>query len=265
MKKILVVSDINSTCNCALNVAIPIFADLGINCCPLPTAIYSNPKNMGNVSFIDCTQQIADFINSWKVNDTKFDGAMTGFMLNNEQVEAIKEFIKYSKMDNVLVDPVIGDDGYVFSCFNQNYINEMKELIKYANIITPNLTELCVLNSEDYEKIADLDINDRLHFIEKMSKNLGKTVITTGILVNDNQIYTTIYDGVLKVFKTQKIGGRIMGTGDIFSSIVFGKILNGCSKDEAISFAINYISNLIEENINSNTYDSSYGLTLKKI
>ena len=112
MNKILVVSDINSTCNCALNVMIPILTDLGINCCPFPTAIYSNPKNMSNVSFIDCTLQIADFINSWKVNNIKFDGAIIGFMLNEEQLETIKNFIRYSKMDNVLVDPVIGDDLY---------------------------------------------------------------------------------------------------------------------------------------------------------
>lgn len=265
MNKILVVSDINSICNCALNVMIPILTNLGIDCCPLPTAIYSSPKNMSNVSFLDCTSKIADFINSWKINNTKFDGAMTGFMLNEEQLETIKDFIRYSKMENVLVDPVIGDDGFVFSCFNQNYINGMRELVKYANIITPNLTELCVLNSEDYEKIANLDINSKLQLIEKMSKSTGKTVITTGILFGDNFIYTTIYDGVLKVFKAPKIGERIMGTGDIFSSIVFGKLLNGCSKNEAVSFATNYISNLIKENINSNTYDPNYGLTLKKI
>lgn len=264
MKKVLIVNDLNSCCNCSLNVMIPISSELGITPCPLPTGIYSNSKCFGDVSFIDCTIEMENFINAWKVNNIKYDGIMTGFMLSEKQIDIIENYIKYNNFSDVLIDPVMGDDGILFGCFSNDYVNRMREFINNSEIITPNLTELCLLTDVDYHEISSYDIDKMLIIIEKLSKKLNKVVITTGIPLND-KIITVIYDGLLKSVCALKYGNRVIGTGDIFSSIVFSEYLNGKKLYDAVSVAVSYISNLIKENINNNDYDPNYGLSLRKI
>ena len=264
MNKVLVVNDLTTLCNCSLNVIIPILRDLNVNGYPIVTGIYSKPKNLAGVKVTDCTEIVMETISSLGENN-KFDGILTGFMLNSIQVDKINKFLDSRKFKNVMIDPVMGDDGYVFSCFNKEYICYMQRLISKSTIITPNLTELCLLCDVEYSKIINLKTNQLLYLIEEMSKNMNTKVITTGIKENDSRLLTTIYDNSFDVISNEKIGDRVVGTGDIFSAIVFGKIVNGCDIKEAVSYATSYISNLIKANIYENTYDNSYGLTLKKV
>ena len=240
-------------------------SEFGITPCPLPTGIYSNSKCFENVSFIDCTLQMEGFINAWRVNNIKYDGIMTGFMLSEKQIDLIEDYIRNNNFHNVLVDPVMGDDSILFDCFSDNYVERMREFINNSQIITPNLTELCLLTGVDYHEVSSYDIDKMLITIEKLSKKINKVVITTGIPLGDNKVITVIYDGFLRTVCAPKYGNRVIGTGDIFSAIVFSEYLNGRKLYDAVSVAVVYISNLIKENINNNSYNPNYGLSLRKI
>lgn len=265
MKKVLIINDLNSCCNASLNVMIPIMSEFGIAPCPLPTGIYSNSKCLEKVSFIDCTLQMENSINAWKANNIKYDGIMTGFMLSEKQINIVEDYVKSNNYHNVLIDPVMGDDSILFGCFNDDYVRRMREFINTSEIITPNLTELCLLSDVDYHEISSYDIDKLLITIEKLSKRINKVVITTGIPIDNNKLATVIYDGHLRSICTSKYGNRVIGTGDIFSAIVFSEYLNGRKLYDAVSIAVFYISNLIKENIDNDSYNPNYGLSLKKI
>lgn len=47
-----------------------------------------------------------------------------------------------------MIDPVLGDNGKLYANFDEQMIMEMRHLIRKADVITPNMTELfiCLTN-----------------------------------------------------------------------------------------------------------------------
>ena len=82
-----------------------------------------------------------------------FDGIYTGFVASEAQIDQIFHFIEYIlyiKIHFLLVDPVMGDDGikvrYVYTEVTGK--NECAGRGS-CDIITPNLTELCLLTDAE--------------------------------------------------------------------------------------------------------------------
>ena len=46
----------------------------------------------------------------------------------------------------------MGDYGKLYSTYTTQTCTEMKKLVKYADILTPNLTEACILTDEEYDE-----------------------------------------------------------------------------------------------------------------
>ena len=44
-----------------------------------------------------------------------------------------------------VVDPVMGDDGVPYQTYTPELVSRMKELIRGADVITPNVTEAALL------------------------------------------------------------------------------------------------------------------------
>ncbi len=77
-----------------------------------------------------------------------------------------RKIIKLIKFEKIVIDPVFADNGKIYSIFDNKIISGFRKIIKYANIITPNITELEMLskssqlnNKDDIIKaILNLDI-----------------------------------------------------------------------------------------------------------
>jgi pyridoxine kinase len=159
-KKIAVVNDISGIGRCSVAVALPIISAMKIQCCPLPTAILSAHTGFSSFFFDDYTPHMRDYMNSWKELNLQFDGICTGFLGSKEQIDVVVEFLENFKTKNtiVMVDPVMGDYGQLYSTYTQEMCDEMKKLIKYADVMTPNLTEACRLLDIPYpERVLNLE------------------------------------------------------------------------------------------------------------
>ena len=88
----------------------------------------------------------------------QFDGIVTGFMSDHRQIGEVNHFLDLFHKEGtfLLVDPVLGDNGKRFSVFDGLFQKEMKQLVKRADIVTPNVTELCLLTDYDYDKIQNI-------------------------------------------------------------------------------------------------------------
>lgn len=78
-----------------------------------------------------------------------------------------------------------------------------------------------------------------------------KSVVVTGVVEDRNILNYVFSEGVVKTYSTELIksatqGGSFSGTGDIFSSFLMGKILNGVSVFDAVSQATEFISKAIK-------------------
>ena len=177
----------------------------------------------------------------------------------------VKKFFEEFKTDNnfIFVDPVMGDNGKLYSGFDEKFALEMKELCKNADIVVPNITEACYMLQRKYkEEYTEEEIKDLL--IELT--NLGpKYSILTGASFEKDKIGVMAYNKEENKFYSyyrKKIPGKYHGTGDIFSSTLVGAIVNNNSLEDALKIAVDYVWETI-----SDTYkekgENTYGVNFE--
>ena len=117
----------------------------------------------------------------------------------------------------------------------------MKVLCRYADFITPNVTEACLLTGLPYRERHDEA------FIRTLSERLltlgAKNVIITGVRMNEAQMGVAAADaeGNLSLHMTAHLPGVFYGTGDLFASTCVGALTLGYSAADAIALAADYV------------------------
>ena len=258
MKKIAVINDISGFGKCSLTVSLPIISALGIECNPIPTAILSNQTGYDDFYSVDFTENMTPYIDVWKKQNVHFDAILTGYLASEKQVDVILDFIENFKDENTLVfvDPVMADDGVMYDTYDEKLCEKVKTLTKKANIITPNLTELCILCGADYKRIAkENNVAEIGNLASSLLNETTKTVIVTGVK-NDSEIINLIVDERgISLVKSELLKGSYSGTGDIFSSIVCGGIAKGMNVTNAVSLATEFIYRSIKGTPTSLEYE----------
>ena len=242
LKKIAVINDISGFGKCSLTVSLPILSTLGLECNPIPTAILSNQTGYDDFYSVDFTENMSPYIDVWKKQNVHFDAILTGYLASDRQVDIILDFIENFKDENtiVFVDPVMADDGVLYDTYDEKLCEKVKTLTEKANIITPNLTELCILCGADYNEVVK-----NPEYINKLASSLltetTKTVIVTGIK-SSNEISNLIVEkSGSRLVNSILLGGSYSGTGDIFSSIVCGGVTRGMDVFDAVILATDFI------------------------
>ena len=153
VKKIAAVHDLSGMGRVSLTVVIPILSSMGFQVCPLPTAVLSNHTQYPGFSFLDLTDEMPKIIAQWKKLEVEFDAIYTGYLGSPRQIQIVSDFIRdFRRPDSLIVaDPVLGDNGRLYTNFDGEMIKEMRHLITKADVITPNLTELFYLLDKPYK------------------------------------------------------------------------------------------------------------------
>ena len=246
-KKIAVINDFTGFGRCSLAVAIPIISAMKIQCCPVPTSILSNHTGFKSFFFDDYTDKMESYIDEWKKLDLRFSGIATGFMGSKSQIRIVSDFIEHFSDDKtiIVVDPVMGDYGKAYPTYTDELCGEMKKLVKYADILTPNLTEACIIADEPYEKKRRMkDLNA---LAQKLSDMGPDKIVITGIEQGDyiaNYCYERGKEG--KIRKVHRVGTQRSGTGDIFASIISADAVNGVDFYDSVKKASQFIKKCIE-------------------
>lgn len=273
MKKIAAVNDISGFGKCSLAVSIPVMASLGVQCCPLVTGVFSNQTGYDSFYCRDCTDDMEPCIEEWKKLHADFDGILTGFIANGKQGEIIHKLIDaFGNGDTVVaVDPVMADDGEIYKCYDEACVKAITSLAERADIITPNLTELCILSNNNYEDVVSLRKDELLSAIKEMSilqnREKAKIVITSGIHISENEVANAVYDnGSFDVIITPHYGGSFSGTGDILASFVTAQYIKGVAVKDAVKQASDFICKSIEETIKdtNGAYNRADGIYFEK-
>lgn len=264
-KRVVVINDLSGIGKCSLTVAIPLLSALNIEVCPVPTAILSNQTGFNEYSFLDLTDNMKEYLNIWQKNEEHFDCIYTGFLASDEQIDIIKNFIKFNSNAMVVVDPIMGDDGVEYDTHKNGICTKMKELINVADIVTPNITEAMILLDKK-GNIKNLSIDNIKDLAIDISKIGPKIVIITGIILN-NQIINIIYNKNNNKFSLIELPYNNIsysGTGDIFSSLITGFVMNGLDIEIAAKKASNFILKSIEETKNTER-NPKYGIEFENL
>ena len=261
-KKIAVINDLSGFGRCSLTAAISAISVMGVQPCPLPTAILSAQTGYPSYYCDDYTDKMEYFREEWEKMGARFDGIYTGFLASEAQVEHIFRFLDtfYKKDTFLLVDPVMGDEGRVYAMFTEGLLRKMKELSVRADIITPNLTELCLLTDYSFETIKNMsDTKQMMAEIKRMAEEMirrgPKTVVVTGIrFIDEKDQKKKIGNLVVTEQKSQLsafpyIGGSFSGTGDLFASVIAGGTARGDDIFQIIHIAGKFIEQAMKDSV----------------
>ncbi|MCM3757374.1 pyridoxamine kinase [Sporosarcina aquimarina] len=258
MKKVAVIQDLSSFGKCSLTAAIPVLSVMGIQAVPLPTAILTSQTEYPSYHSEDLTGKMPRFIEEWHKLGVAFDGIHTGFVTGREQIDHIFSFLHtfYKEDTTLLVDPVMGDRGQLYDVFTDELIGSMKELVKCADVITPNVTECCLLTGLSHDKLQTYRTNvEYLAAVEEAGRQLqadsGAKVIITGLnppALEGKRLVGNMYmDGSNSYQSLQTYNGKsYSGTGDLFASVMMGGLMCGQNPVETMELAEKFLSAAIQ-------------------
>ncbi len=247
LKKLLAVHDLSGIGHTSLMAVIPIMYHYGIQTCVLPTSLLSANTCYPGYYMQDTTIVMQQTIAHWQRLGVTFNAIYSGFLGSPAQVNTLAEAVSTLSAPDclVVVDPVLADDGELYSCYDQSMVTSMKQALAFAELITPNYTEACMLAGAPYHQQPDAEEIERLCMA--LSTMGAKQVVITSIPAGDGT-RTCYYDSrerILKSFDCKYIPTFYPGTGDVFTSLLVAKLLSGVDVISAIKDATAFIYDAI--------------------
>ena len=261
-KRIVLFNDLPGYGKVALAAMVPLFSRMGHFPYQVPTAVVSNTLDFGKFRIQDMTDYMRDTIKVWDELGFDPDCICTGFVLSEEQVELIGDYIRSRKprmdeiqnVDNgrlVMVDPIMADGGKLYNGIGMERVAAMRKLVSYSDVMVPNMTEAGFLTGicPGRERASAAELRELVDGLHKLS---GKSVVITSAQDSETDEHLVCgYDHKIgQYFRVPFIflPVRVAGSGDIFSTVMTGKLLNGESLEAAVREAVRVLTALIREN-----------------
>ena len=266
--RLAMINDIAGFGRCSTTVSLPVISVMKVQVCPVPTSVLSNHLGFPLCHFDDYTSHMRDYIKVWNELGLTFDGLYCGFLGNEEQINIVREFVEMFRPPLFLLDPVMGDHGRAYSSITETHVQKMKELLPLADIITPNITEACLLTGTPWRdgewtmqelsglclKLATLcqtdstlSLSEHFHDASNSVIDTSRTVsrrtsiVITGIRQGDSLVNFLWDDGVYTTVSTPIAGASRPGTGDIFASILAADAVRGETLLSSVQKAANFV------------------------
>ncbi|MBR6101232.1 MAG: pyridoxamine kinase [Ruminococcus sp.] len=253
-KRVAAIHDISGLGRCSLTVIIPVLSAMGIQVCPVPTAVLSAHTGYGEFVMRDLTDFIPSALDHYKRMGSEFDCVYSGFLASSEQIDHCLAFFESYPKALKVVDPVMGDNGKSYPTYTPELCGRMSELAAVADIITPNLTEAAILLGEPFPD-GTLESHEMRSWLVRLSQLGPRIVVITSVPMRAGGICTVGYDKQKNSFwkiVNEYVPISYSGSGDMFTSILIGGILGGDSLPIAMNRATVFTQSAIK-----NTY--SYG------
>ncbi|WP_298648856.1 pyridoxamine kinase [uncultured Granulicatella sp.] len=250
MKKILIANDLPGIGKVALAPAIPIFACCQIETILLPTVLLSSHTGgFKNIAIAEQTEFMRQSLCQWENLELNPDAILTGYFRNTEQIELMVDTIeKLPESTKIFVDPIMGDNGKLYSGFTAEHVDAIRKLIQHADVMYPNITEACLLTETAYPtgKIT-------MDFTRELAKKLAELgpeyIIITGCPDSEEltgvQLYTKETDSFFDFYKT-KYPHHFYGTGDTLAALTTACILQDMPLEKALSFTLKFIDEVLQ-------------------
>ena len=246
-KRALLINDMCGYGKVALAAMIPIVTHAGHITYNMPTCVVSNNLELGKFAILDTTEHIRNTIKVYEQLKFHFDAISTGFVVSQEQAKLIALYCQQqaSAGARIFVDPIMGDEGHLYNGVSEPAVDNMRELVRIADVIMPNYTEAAYLTHMPYKQ--DITPYEAREIIDALRQMGTKSVIITSAVV-DGQNAVIGYDHALDAYFTlpfEVVPVRIPGTGDIFSAVLLSDSLNGQTLQTATQHAMDVVRNLV--------------------
>lgn len=264
-KQILLINDLAGYGKVATAAMLPILSYLGHPVYNLPTALVSNTLDYGKFNILDTTDYIKGVFPVWKELGFRFDAIATGFIASERQAQIVAAYCREQAANGtvIFVDPIMGDEGKLYNGVTEAAVQSMREMISVAHLIFPNYTEACYLTGEGY-KAGGVTKAGARDLLDKLRKIGAKSVLITSIDVDGQPSVAGFNHSTGEYFTLPftEIPVHFPGTGDIFSAILIGHIMNGDTLKDSTRKAMDGVYRLID--LNKDNTDKNRGIPLEK-
>lgn len=259
MRRILTVQDISCLGKCSMTVALPILSAMGLETAVLPTAILSTHTAFPSPVIRDLSEQFLPTADHWASVGAEFDSIYVGYLGKPELVDRVLELADRFAPELLLVDPVMGDYGKLYSGFRMDYVDKMRQLCAAAHVILPNLTEACLLADVPYEERPDVK-----SLLKKLEAVGCRCVLLTGVADTPEETGVVgLWEGDFFRCSCPRLPYSYHGTGDIFASVCAGGMTLGAPVDRVLTLATEYTARCMEATAEQKR-DSRFGVCFEK-
>ncbi len=255
LRRVAAIHDLSCFGRCALTVITPTLSAMGNQVIPLPTCLLSSHTGgFDDLYFEDTTASMSKIAEHFERLGLRFDAIYTGFLGNEAQIALVERFIeRFADKDTlVLVDPVMGEEGELYSTYTPELMSGMSRLCRHADIITPNLTEACFLTNTEYRDTSVMSAPELKNFASELSLKLqvtgAKKTLVTGLHADTDKLCVCGRDNASGEFFTyifDRVNRNYPGTGDLFASVLLGSILRGESFEHSAHRAADFTRRVI--------------------
>ncbi|MDR0949068.1 MAG: bifunctional hydroxymethylpyrimidine kinase/phosphomethylpyrimidine kinase [Lachnospiraceae bacterium] len=251
IKRVALLNDLTAFGRCSLAVAVPVVSAFGFQACPIPTAILSNHLGFRTYSYDDYTPKIRGVLDGLETLGVCFDAIACGFLGSDAQIPLITRFLEIQSLNRTssplfCLDPVMGDQGELYSTITSTHVRSLQDLAAKADLLTPNLTEACLLTDTPYHS-GEWKDGQLAAICEKLEERASDSVedikiVITGLWSGEcvgNYIWEN-HSG--SRFEIERSGDSRPGTGDLFAAVLLSLTLQGFSFAEAVKRAAKFVA-----------------------
>lgn len=266
--RVMSIQDISCLGKCSLTVALPIISAMGAETCIIPTAVLStHTGGFTGYTWRDLSEDIPKIAGHWSDLDVKFNAIGTGYLGSFEQIGMVKDiFNRFGEGCIKFVDPVMGDNGKLYTGFTPEFASEMAKLCSQADIIVPNMTEASYMLGIEYK--AGPYTEEYIKDILKALTSLGCPVAAmTGVVLENapDKQGVIAYDSRNNTFVSyynENLPVKFHGTGDIYASVMCGALALGKGLEYSIQIAVDFTVECIKRSIGDDEH--KYGVRFEE-
>lgn len=249
-RRILLVHDMTGYGKVALAAIMPVLSHMGHHIYTLPTAIVSNTLDYGQFRVQEMTDYMRDALSVWRKLGFTFEAVSTGMIFSDAQAELVSGLCRDASARGslVFVDPVMGDEGKLYNGVTEETVRHMRAMTAVADYVMPNYTEAAYLANRPIQ--AELTRAEADALVDALRALGAKSVLITSARV-DGEYCVVGYDhlcGERFCLPFEMVPVFFSGTGDIFSGILTGRVLDGMPLQQAVQNAMDAIRVMILRN-----------------
>ena len=249
MKQILLINDVVGYSHVGMVAMLPILTHLGHSTYNLPTALVSNTLDYGQFNVLETTDYMRGTIPVWRQLGFRFDAVCTGLMFSEEQATLVASYCRQLRGEGttIFVDPIMGDGGRLYNGISDTQVQLMREMVGVADLTFPNYTEACYLTGTPY-RAEGLTWDEACDMLDGIVALGAKAAVVTSACVDGQRCVVGVRGKNYFRIDYEEIPVAFHGTGDIFSAVLIGHLMNGEPLKESTATAMRVVSRLIERN-----------------
>lgn len=261
LQPIFISEDYSAVGRISLPIAQTIMAAFDLPIAAMPTQLFSTQtEGFGPVAALKLGNWQQQAFNHWdSAGLTKFSAGLVGYVGDQATINGVIKFIVQHQIDQLIVDPVMGDQGQYYPGIGNEYLTSMNHLLAQADVMTPNVFELSVLLGEPI-----IDIKQSIKQI-KQRFNHNMQVVVTGINKGQQVGVAYLDNNELKWTGNDRIIGHFYGTGDLFAALLTGYLQSGATFTEAVQLSQSGTYHAVMDTAQQPSSHRKFGMSLPRV